>query len=44
MVQERLGPPSILTTMDRHGHLFPRVDDSKELAVAEKTMLAAIAV
>jgi integrase len=36
MVQERLGHSSITLTMDRYGHLFPRGDDSAEMAAAEK--------
>jgi integrase len=36
MVQERLGHASITLTMDTYGHLFPRKDDSAELAAAEK--------
>lgn len=37
MVQERLGHSSITLTMDTYGHLFPRSDDSSELAAAEST-------
>ena len=32
VVQERLGHASIVMTMDRYGHLFPRSDDGSELA------------
>src|SRR5262249_27784989 len=32
VVQERLGHSSIVVTMDTYGHLFPRGDDSEELA------------
>jgi integrase len=39
MVQERLGHSSIVMTMDVYGHLFPRGDDSAELAAAEKSLL-----
>ena len=35
VVQERLGHSSITVTMDLYGHLFPRGDDSAELAAAE---------
>jgi integrase len=35
VVQERLGHSSITVTLDTYGHLFPRGDDSKELAEAE---------
>ncbi len=40
VVQERLGHSSIMMTMDVYGHLFPRVDDSEELAEAERSLLA----
>jgi integrase len=39
VVQERLGHASIVMTMDRYGHLFPRGDDTAELAAAEKALL-----
>ena len=39
VVQERLGHSSIMMTMDVYGHLFPRGDDSAELAAAEKSLL-----
>jgi integrase len=39
VVQERLGHESIIMTMDRYGHLFPRGDDSAELAAAEAQLL-----
>jgi integrase len=39
VVQEILGHASILMTMDTYGHLFPRSDDAKELAAAERTLL-----
>jgi len=39
-VQERLGHSTIVLTADRYGHLFPRADDSAELAAAEKRLLA----
>jgi integrase len=39
VVQERLGHSSFMMTMDIYGHLFPRGDDSAELAAAEKTLL-----
>jgi integrase len=35
MVQERLGHSSITVTLDTYGHLFPRGDDSVEMAAAE---------
>jgi integrase len=40
VVQERLGHSSIIMTMDVYGHLFPRGDDSEELAEAERSLLA----
>jgi integrase len=40
VVQERLGHSSIMMTMDVYGHLFPRGDDSEELAEAELSLLA----
>jgi integrase len=39
VVQERLGHASIVMTLDRYGHLFPRGDDAAELALAEKLLL-----
>jgi integrase len=40
VVQERLGHASSVTmTFDRYGHLFPRGDDTAELAAAEKALL-----
>jgi integrase len=41
VVQERLGHSSIMMTMDVYGHLFPRGDDSEELAAAELALLGA---
>jgi integrase len=38
-VQARLGHASIMMTANTYGHLFPRGDDGKELAEAEKTLL-----
>jgi integrase len=40
VVQERLGHSSITMTLDVYGHLFPRGDDSAELAAAERPLLA----
>jgi integrase len=40
VVQERLGHHSIALTLDVYGHLFPRGDDSAELAAAERSLLA----
>jgi integrase len=39
LVQERLGHSTIAMTLDVYGHLFPRHDDSKELAAAERALL-----
>jgi integrase len=39
VVQERLGHASIMMTMDTYGHLFPRGDDTAELAAAERVLL-----
>jgi integrase len=39
VVQARMGHSSIQITADRYGHLFPRGDDSAELAAAEKMFL-----
>jgi integrase len=40
VVQSRLGHASIQMTADRYGHLFPRGDDSAELAAAERAFMA----
>jgi integrase len=40
VVQERLGHSSITMTLDTYGHLFPRGDDSGELAAAERALLS----
>jgi integrase len=39
LVQARLGHASIVMTLDRYGHLFPRGDDGAELAEAERALL-----
>ena len=39
VVQERLGHSTIVMTLDRYGHLFPRGDDAAELAAAENVLL-----
>lgn len=39
-VQARLGHASIVMTSDVYGHLFPRNDDGRELADAEKLLMA----
>jgi integrase len=40
VVQQRLGHASIVMTSDVYGHLFPRIDDGREMAEAEKRLLA----
>jgi integrase len=40
VVQGRLGHAGIQITADRYGHLFPRSDDSAELAAAERAFMA----
>jgi integrase len=40
VVQGRLGHAGIQMTADRYGHLFPRSDDSAELAAAERAFMA----
>ena len=39
LVQARMGHASITMTADVYGHLFPRGDDTHELAAAEKILL-----
>ena len=39
VVQERLGHAGIVMTMDVYGHLFPRGDDTAELAAAERLLI-----
>jgi len=39
-VQDRMGHSSITVTMDVYGHLFPRGDDSAELAAAEAALFS----
>ena len=39
VVQERLGHATIVMTLDRYGHLFPRGDDTAELTAAEEALL-----
>ena len=39
VVQERLGYSTIAMTLDIYGDLFPRHDDSEELAAAERALL-----
>ena len=40
VVQALLGHSSIVMTLDRYGHLFPRGDDRAELAAAARALLA----
>jgi integrase len=39
VIQERLGHSTSAMTLDVYGHLFPRADDSEELAAAERALL-----
>jgi integrase len=39
VVQERLGHSTIVMTLDVYGHLFPRADDTAELAAAAGALL-----
>jgi integrase len=39
VVQDRLGHSSIMMTLDRYGHMFPRGDDGAELAAGERAVL-----
>jgi len=41
IVQERLGHSTIAMTLDIYGHLFPRGDDTAELAAAEHSLFKA---
>ena len=40
LVQQLLGHSSIVMTLDRYGHLFPRGDDRAELAASARALLA----
>lgn len=40
IVQERMGHSTIALTMDRYSHLFPKGDDSEEMAAAERAFLS----
>jgi integrase len=40
VVQQLLGHSSIVMTLDRYGHLFPRGDDRAELAASARAVLA----
>jgi integrase len=40
LVQSRMGHSSITVTMDTYGHLFPRGDDTAELAEAASSLLS----
>jgi integrase len=42
VVQGRLGHSNIAMTMDTYGHLFPRADDSDEMAKAQAAFLALV--
>jgi integrase len=43
VVQQRLGHTTITMTADVYGHLFPRGDESEELAAAERALLTPVA-
>ncbi|MBD8555525.1 site-specific integrase [Rhizobium sp. CFBP 8762] len=40
VVQERMGHSTIALTMDRYSHLFPKGDDTDEMAAAERAFLS----
>lgn len=40
IVQERMGHSTIALTMDRYSHLFPKDDDTDEMAAAERAFMA----
>jgi integrase len=42
VVQGRMGHSNIAMTMDTYGHLFPRADDSDEMAKAQAAFLALV--
>ena len=42
LVQQRLGHATIAMTADTYGHLFPRGDDTEELAAAERALLTPV--
>jgi integrase len=39
-IQTQMGHSSLVMTLDRYGHLFPRKDDAEEMACAEAALLA----
>jgi integrase len=39
-IQTQMGHSSLVMTLDRYGHLFPRNDDAEEMARAEAALLA----
>ena len=39
-IQTQMGHSSLVMTLDRYGHLFPREDDAEEMARAEAALLA----
>jgi integrase len=41
-IQVQLGHSSLVMTLDRYGHLFPREDDADEMAAAEAALLGTI--
>src|SRR5262245_3181236 len=41
-VQTQMGHSSATMTLDRYGHLFPRIDDAAEMAAAEVALLGPV--
>ena len=38
-IQTQMGHSSLVMTLDRYGHLFPKADDAAEMAAAEAALL-----
>jgi integrase len=38
-IQTQMGHSSLVMTLDRYGHLFPRTDNAAEMAAAEAALL-----
>jgi integrase len=41
-IQSQMGHSSLVMTLDRYGHLFPRTDDAAEMAAAEAALLGPV--
>ena len=41
-IQSQMGHSSLVMTLDRYGHLFPRQDDAAEMARAEAALLGTL--